>query len=386
MSLRQSVTYAGRSLARAPLFSIAVILTLTIGIGAASAIFAVVNAVLLRPLPYEQPDRLIGVWFDMAPINLFHVQQTAGTYRTFKQFARSVEGIAAYQDGSLNVADPDNRAEPARASVAWLTANTIPLLGVRPTAGRSFSEAEDQPKAAPVAVISERLWKRRFAGERPPLGKKLVIAGTLTEIIGVMPDRFRFPNAGTDIWLPLQLNPNDPYPGGFNYSTFARLKPGFTLDAARRDFDSALPRAVDVAPNMAPGVSMKMVFEQAKPVNRLVPMRDDVIGDAGRTLWMVAATALLVLLVTCANVANLLLVRADARHRELAVRSALGAGRARVLAHFLTEAGVLATVSAILGIGTAVVATRLLVNAGPSAIPRLSEVAVNGTVVVFTLV
>ena len=386
MSLRQSVTYACRSLARAPLFSIAVILTLTIGIGAASAIFAVVNAVLLRPLPFEQPDRLIGVWFDMAPINLYHVQQTAGTYRTFKQFARSVEGIAAYQDGSLNVADPDNRGEPARASVAWLTASAIPLLGVRPVAGRSFTEAEDQPKAAPVAVISERLWKRRFAGDASPLGRKLVVAGKLTEIIGVMPDRFRFPNPGTDIWLPLQLDPNDPYPGGFNYNTFARLKPGFTLEAARRDFDSALPRAVEVSPNMAPGVSMKMVFEQARPVNRLVPMRDDVIGDAGRTLWMVAATALLVLLVTCANVANLLLVRADARHRELAVRSALGAGRGRVLAHFLAEAGVLAVVSALLGIGAAVIATRLLVSAGPTAIPRLSEVQVDGTVVVFTLV
>ncbi|HKN67954.1 MAG TPA: ABC transporter permease [Gemmatimonadaceae bacterium] len=386
MSLRQSVIYACRSLARAPLFSIAVVLTLTIGIGAASAIFAVVNAVLLRPLPFEQPDRLIGVWFDMAPINLYHVQQTAGTYRTFKQFARSIEGIAAYQDGSLNVADPDNRGEPARVSVAWLTASAIPLLGVRPVAGRSFSEAEDQPKAAPVAVISERMWKRRFAGDASPLGKKLVVAGKLTEIIGVMPDRFRFPNASTDIWLPLQLDPHDPYPGGFNYNTFARLKPGYTLEAARRDFDSALPRAVEVSPNMAPGVSMQMVFEQAKPINRLVPMRDDVIGDAGRTLWMVAATALLVLLVTCANVANLLLVRADARQRELAVRSALGAGRGRVLAHFLTEAGVLAAVSAALGLATAAFATRLLVTAGPGAIPRLSEVEVNGTVVAFTLI
>jgi putative ABC transport system permease protein len=385
MSLRQSVTYAGRSLARAPLFSIAVVLTLTIGIGAASAIFAVVNAVLLRPLPYEQPDRLVGAWLDMAPVNLSHVQQTAGTYRTFKRFAHSIEGIAAYQDGSLNVADPDNRAEPARASVAWLTANAIPLLGVRPVMGRSFTEAEDQPKAAPVAVISERLWNRRFGGAPTTLGRKLVIAGKLTDIIGIMPDRFRFPNATTDIWLPIQLDPNDPYPGGFNYNAFARLKPGVTLDAAQREFASVLPRVVEVSPNMAPGVSMQMVLEQAKPVSRLVPMRDDVIGEASRTLWMVAATALLVLLVTCANVANLLLVRADARQRELAVRSALGAGRGRVLAHFLTEAAVLAGVSALLGLGGTVIATRLLVSAGPTGIPRLAEVAVDGEVVAFTL-
>src|SRR4029079_16374031 len=166
------------------------------------------------------------------------------------------------------------------------------------------------------------------------------------------------------------------YPGGFNYNAFARLKPGVTREAAQREFASVLPRVVEVSPNMAPNVPMKMVLEQAKPVNRLVPRREDVIGDAGRTLWMVAATALLVLLVTCANVANLLLVRADARHRELAVRSALGAGRGRVLAHFLTEAGVLAAVSAALGLGTAAFATRLLVATGPGAIPRLSEVEV----------
>src|SRR3954462_6637290 len=385
MSLRQSVTYAGRSLARAPLFSVAVVLTLTIGIGAASAIFAVVNALPLRPLPYEQPDRLVGAWLDMAPINLSHVQQTAGTYRTFKRFTHSIEGIAAYQDGSLNVADPDNRAEPARASVAWLTANAIPLLGVRPVMGRSFTEAEDQPKAAPGAVSSERLWNRRFGGAPTTLGRKLVIAGKLTDIIGIMPDRFRFPNATTDIWLPIQLDPNDPYPGGFNYNAFARLKPGVTLDAVQREFASVLPRVVEVSPNMAPSVSRQMVRGEAKPVNRLVPMRDDVIGAAGRTLWMVAATALLVLLVTCANVANLLLVRADARQRELAVRSALGAGRGRVLAHFLTEAAVLAGVSALLGLGGTVIATRLLVSAGPTGIPRLAEVAVDGEVVAFTL-
>jgi predicted permease len=386
MSLRQGAVYAIRSLVRAPLFSGAVILTLTIGIGSAAAIFAVVNAVLLRPLPYENPERLVGVWNDMAPISLKHAQQTSGLYRTFKQFARTIEGIAAYQDGSLNVADPDGRNEPARMSVAWMTASAIPLLGVRPMIGRPFSEAEDQPKASPVVVISEHLWRSRLAGEPNPIGKKLVIAGKLTEIIGVMPERLRFPNARIDLWLPLQLDPNDPFPGGFNYNAFARLKPGVTIDAARRDFATVLPRVVDVTPNLAPGVTMQMVLDQAKPVPNVVPMRDDVIGDAGRTLWMVAATALLVLLVTCANVANLLLVRADARHRELAVRAALGAGRGRVLTHFLTESALLALASAALGLGAAVVATRLLVSAGPAEIPRLAEVSVGGGVIAFTLV
>ena len=385
MSLRQNITYACRSLARAPLFSAAVVLTLAIGIGAAAAIFAVVNAVLLRPLPYEHPDQLVGAWLDMAPLSLKHMQQSAGIYRTFKQFAHTVQGIAAYQDGSLSISDPAGRAEPARISVAWTTANAIPLLGIKPIRGRAFNDGEDRPKAAPVAVISEHLWRARFAGSPDVLGKKVVLGSELTEIIGVMPERFRFPNGGTEVWLPERLDPNDPFPGGFNYNVFARLEPGVSLEAAEREFANALPRVVEVAPNFAPSISAKMVLAQARPVNHLVPMRDDVIGDASRTLWMVAATALLVLLVTSANVANLLLVRADARHRELSVRSALGAGRTRVLAHFLTEAAVLACVSAALGIGAAILAVRLLVHAGPSAIPRLAEIQVDGSVVAFTI-
>jgi hypothetical protein len=142
---------------RAPLFTSAVIVTLTIGIGASAAIFAVVNAVLLRPLPYENPDRLVGAWFDMPPLSMTHAQQTSGTYRTFKRFAHSIDGMALYQEGSLNVADPDGRAEPARIAVSWMTADAIPLLGVRPIIGRPYSEAEDTPKAPAVVVISERL-------------------------------------------------------------------------------------------------------------------------------------------------------------------------------------------------------------------------------------
>jgi predicted permease len=386
MSLRPSVAYACRALARAPLFSLSVILTLTIGIGSAAAIFAVVNAVLLQPLPYTHPERLVGAWFDMAPINLRHAQQTSATYFTYRRFAHTLAGIAAYQEGSLNVSDPNGRADPERMSATWVTASTIPLLGVSPMIGRSFTEAEDAPKGPHVAVISERLWHARFAGDRNPLGRKLVIGGDLTEIVGVMPGDFRFPSQRTDIWLPLQLDPNAPYSGGFNYNVFARLAPGVTLAAAQRELTQLLARVPEVMPNMAPGVPMTMVLEQAKPVPRLVPMRDDVVGDSARTLWMVAATAFLVLLVTCANVANLLLVRADGRHRELSVRAALGAGRARVVAHFLTEAGVLAGISALLGLGCALVATKLLVSAGPADIPRLAEVGVDGWVIGFTIV
>ncbi len=386
MSLRADIVYACRSLRRAPLFSASVILTLTIGIGSAAAIAAVVNAVLIRPLPYGHPGRLVGVWFDMPPLSLTHAQQTPGTYRTFKQFAHTIEGIGLYQDGSLNVSDPDGRGEPQRLTSAWTTASTIPLLEVSPILGRTFSDADDVPKGPLVTVISEGLWRSRYGADKNAIGKRLIIAGRSAEIIGVMPASFQFPKAEIKLWLPLQLDPNDPYPGGFNFNAVARLKPGVSIDAAQRDFANVLPRVVEVAPNMAPTVPMRMVLAQAKLAPRLVPMRDDVVGDVSGTLWMVAATAVLVLLVTCANVANLLLVRADARHRELSVRAALGAGSARVLGHFFAESAVLAAISAALGIGVAAVAIRALVSAGPSEIPRLAEVHVDCAVVAFTLI
>src|SRR4051812_14230481 len=201
----QGVSYVWRSLRRAPLFSAGVVLTLTIGIGSAAAIFAVVNAVLLRPLPYGHPDRLVGVWHDMPAVSMLHAQQTAGTYLTYKKFARSIEGIALYDAGAANVADPDGRAQPERMTVSWATANLIPLLQVSTILGRSFTDAEDMPDAPSVAVISEGVWRSRFGGDRNVIGKKLLIFAKSVEIIGVMPSVFRFPNAGTQIWLPRKL-------------------------------------------------------------------------------------------------------------------------------------------------------------------------------------
>jgi predicted permease len=382
----QRLSHAWRSLRRAPLFSVTVVLALTLGIGSAAAIFAIVNAVLLRPLPYGHPDRLVGAWHDLPPISLLHANQTAGTYRTYKKFATSIAGIGLYNDGSANVTDPDGRADPERMTTASVTVEVIPLLEVSPILGRTFSEAEDAPKGPNVALISEGLWRSRFGGTRDVIGKKLVVYGRSTEIIGVMPSSFRFPSANTQLWLPQQIDPNAPYPGGFNHAGIARLKPGVTIDAAQRDFANVLPRIVDVSPMLAPGITTRVLLDQAKPVPRLIPMRDDLVGDVARTLWIVAATAGLVLLVTCANVANLLLVRADARHRELSVRAALGAGRGRIMTHFFTESALLAAISSILGIAVAYVAIRLLVAAGPAEIPRLAEVHVDATVIVFTLV
>jgi len=386
MNLLQNLTYVWRSLRRAPVFTAAVVLTLTVGIGCAVAIFTVVNAVLLRPLPYGHPDRLVDAWHDIPLVSLSRAQQTQGTYLTYRKFATTIEGIALYDDGSANVSDPDGRAEPQRMAVSWTTANLFPLLEVKPALGRAFTDAEDVPKGPNVVMISDGLWHSRFAADRSVLGKKLVVSGKTMEIIGVMPPSFRFPDARTSVWLPKQIDPNDPFPGGFSHYSVARLKPGVTIEAAQKDFARVLPRIVEVSANLAPGITTKMMLDQAKPKPLLIPMRDDVVGDIRKTLWMVAATAALVLLVTCANVANLLLVRADGRHRELSVRAALGAGQARVIALFFEESAVLAVVSAALGLGAAAVAIKLLVSAAPAQIPRLAEIHIDWMVVVFTIV
>lgn len=379
------LSYAWRSLRRAPLFSVTVVLALTIGIGSAAAIFAIVNGVLLRPLPFGRPEQLVGAWHDLPPLSLFHAEQTPGTYLTYKRFARSLAGIGIYQSSSFNIQDPNGRGDPERIVGAYTTRDVIPLLEVPPLLGRSFTAEEDVPKGPNVAVISEGMWRSRFGASPAVIGQKLLVFGRSTEIVGVMPERFRFPNRETQIWLPLQLDPMAEFPGGFSFGGVARLSSGVTARAAQREMGNVLPRMTEVTPMLAPGITTQMMLDQAKPVPRVVPLREDIVGDVARTLWIVAAAALLVLLVTCANVANLLLVRADARHRELSVRSALGASRGRVMMHFFAETALLAVIASILGLAAAYGAVRVLVAAGPADIPRLAEIRVDATVVGFTL-
>jgi predicted permease len=385
LQLLRPIRYAWRSLRRTPVFTATAVLTLSIGVGAVTAIFAVVDGVLLRPLPYGHPEQLVGAWHDFPPLSITHGEQSSATYFTYQRFAHTISGIAAYERGSANVSDPRGTIEPRRLEAGYITANLIPLLEVAPKLGRAFNAAEDAPNGPAAVIISEGLWRSRFGGDPHVAGKTLEVGGVSREIVGVMPKSFRFPSSDTQLWLPLALDPNDPFPGGFNYDAVARLKPGVSVAAAQRDFKSVLPRVVDVSPMFASGVSTEMLLQQAQPQPRLVPMRNDVVGGIADTLWIVAATAGLLLVVACANVANLVLVRADGRQRELAVRAAIGAGRAHVLVHFLAEAAVLAMITAVLGLAIAAIGVRLLVTHGPVEIPRLAEVRIDGTVATFTV-
>ena len=286
----------------------------------------------------------------------------------------------------MNVAYPGSVGEPQRLASAWISANLIPVLQVPPRLGRNFTEEEDLPNGAKVVMISETVWRTRFAADRSVIGRRLDVNGEPREIVGVMPERFRFPNASTQLWLPRALDPKDPFPGGFSYQAVARLKRGVPIEAAQRDFNAVLRRLPEISPNFAPGVSTQALMDQAKPVAVLVPHHQDAVGDIADTLWMVAAAAGLVLLVACANVANLILVRADSRQRELAVREALGAGRARVFGHFLAESTLVAFVAAAFALGLATFAIRVLRASGPANLPRLEEIRVGGPEILFTLV
>jgi predicted permease len=386
MSILSYVRPAWRSLRRTPAFAMTASLTLVLGIGAAVAIFALVNGVLLRPLPYGNPGRLVSAWHDLRGVSIRKGNQTVATYFTYKNLARTIEDIGVLQRGAVNLSDPRGGAEPQRIDAAFASASFIPVLGIPPLLGRNFTDAEDMPNGPDVVVISEGLWRSRFGGDQQIVGRMLDVNGRSREVIGVMPQRFRYPNADVQIWLPLQLDPKATFSGGFNYDAVVRLKPGVTPEDAGREFAALLPRMHEQFPTMAPGISTEMLLEQAKLLPYLIPLKQDMTGGVAKTLWIVAAAAGLVLLVACANVTNLILVRADARQRELAVREAIGASRVRVLAHFFAESAVITAIAGAVGLALAAVAIRALVRAGPAEIPRLAEVRIDPLTIGFAVV
>jgi predicted permease len=370
------ISRATRALRRSPAFTLTATLTLVVGLAATVAMFAIVDGVLLRPLPYPAPDRLVGAWHDIPPLSLYHAQQTSATYFTYRRLAHTLAGIGVYQPRAVNARTARGDAAPRRLSAAFVSATVLPVLGVRPALGRNFTPDEDAPKGPAAVIISDALWRRDFAGDPGVLGQRLDVDGRSVPIVGVMPPGFAFPAASVALWLPLALDPTDAFPGGFNYDGVARLKPGVRVADAQRELTALLPRIVETFPNVAPGVSTRMLLDQAKPRPLLVPLRQDLTSEVARTLWMVFAAAGLVLLVAGFNVANLVVVRADARQRELAVRDALGAGRARVLGHFLAESAVLAGGAALVAVPLAWACVRALVAFRPADIPRLGEVRV----------
>jgi predicted permease len=373
--------YVLRRLLRSPLFAAVTLITLALGIGANTAIFSVVEGILLKPLPYPEPDRLVGVWHTAKGINANEVEICPSLYFTYREQSRTFQNIGAYTGGSVSVTQI---AAPEQVQSLWVTQNVLPILGVQPAKGRLFTNQDDTEGNPRTAILTYGYWQSRFGGSSSIIGRRIVIDGNSHEIIGILPRSFRFMNPQPALVLPLQFNRNKVFLGNFSYRGIARLKPGVTLAQANADVTRMIPIWLKVFPP-PPGFSAK-VFEDAKLGPNVRPFIRDVVGDIDRVLWVLMGTIGAVLLIACANVANLLLVRAEGRQHELAIRAALGAGWARIARELLFESITLGAAGGILGLGIAFGALRLLVAIAPASLPRLDEIGIDPWVLLFTLV
>ncbi len=372
--------YALRRLVRAPGFTAAAVITLALGIGATTAIFSVMEAVILRPLPYTEPERLIAMDHSVAKVGLSNVNGAPFLYYTYREDAHSWAGVAFYRTGTLNITGVNR---PERVEALSATHELLPMLGVQPLLGHTFGEAEDKPTSTQTIILSWGYWQSRFGGARDVIGKRIVGDGESREIIGVMPRDFRFLNTKADVFVPMRNDRAQVHLGQFGMAMVGRLKPGITLERASAEGTALAPLAIQKFP--APSGASKAVFEQSglKPVFR--PLQESLVGDSGRFLWILMGTISIVLLIACANVANLMLVRADGRRQELAVRAALGAGAGRIAGELLADSVVLAGIGGAAGIGLAWMGLRLLRTIGPQNVPRLDEASLDAPVLIFGL-
>ena len=379
------LNYVFRTLRRSPLFTTTVVMTLALGIGATTAIFGIVNAVLLRPLPYPESDRLVEPYHTLLGIGIPYAGQSRGTYFHYARTARALQSIAAWAPVTVNLADARGIAEPERVNAARITANLLTTLRVLPERGRGFTASEDQPNGDRVVLISDGLWRRRFAADGSILSRELRIDGNVYRVVGVMPPGFHYPDPLAELWIPLQLDPGAREAQGFGFGAVARLAPNATLASAERELNAQLTRLPESYPVIYPGLATAGLLSQARARAAVRSLRESIVGNFANVLWVVAATVCLVLVVTCANVVNLLLVRAQGRAREVAMRVALGATPRRLLELLVIEATVLAAAGAVIGFGFAWLTTKLLLRVGYTTFPRWQEIGVDGASFGFTL-
>jgi predicted permease len=374
------VKHAFRRLVSSPVFSLTALVTLGVAIGANALIFSVVNAVLLKPLPFANPDELVGVWHFAPGIMAGDLNQAPSTYLTYRE-AKVFQEIGMWRDEAASVT---GHGEPERVDTLRLTQGTLDLLGIRPALGRLFTPEDDSHGTPPTVILSHDYWLRVFGGNPSALQQSLVIDGTPTQVIGVLPADFRFLNERPAMVLPFQLNRAELFVGNFSYMAVARLKPGTTIQQASADMARLIPKIPDHFP-MPPGFSREM-YNEVKLAPNVRPLVQDVVGNIGNILWVLLGAVGIVLLVACANIANLFLVRAEGRQQELAIRTALGAGRLQVIGELLVEAFTLSAAAGLLGLALAYGGTRLLLALNPAQLPRLDEIALEPIVVAFVLV
>ncbi len=370
-----------RRLSRAPLFTTITLLTLAIGVGANTVIFSVVQGVLLKPLPYPHPEQLIGVWHSAPGIDIKELNMSPSIYFIDREQNTTLQDIGVYDNDSLNVT---GAGEPEHVRGLDVTDGTLPILGVAPALGRLFTRKDDSPGSPQTVLLSYGYWQKKFGGDRSVIGRSITVDGKPREIIGVLPKGYHFlDQQDAALILPFQWDRSKVKLGNFSQRSLARLKRGVTMAQASADLARLLPVVLRSFP-VPEGFSVSL-FEKARIMPNLRPLKQDVVGDIGKVLWVLMGSIALVLLVACANVANLLLVRVEGRRQEFAIRSALGAGWGRIAGELFFESIVLGIAGSLIGLALAYGALRLLVAMAPTGLPRIHEIGIDFPVLLFTL-
>jgi putative ABC transport system permease protein len=358
--------YGARLLAKAPAFTAVALLTLALGMGSATAIFSVVDTVLLKPLPFRDPERLLVIWEKNPSQNLDQSFVSPANFLAWQQQSRAVAEMAALQDTRINLTGgPNGHIDAEELKIERVTANLFPLLGVQPAVGRALRPEEDRPGRTNFALLSYSLWQRRFAGDPGIAGKTVRLRDQPYTVVGVLPPAFAVMESGVDVFIPLGLNPGDAHSLNNRFLRVIARRRG-SLDQVRVELDALGAQMERERPALNTGWRPS-VFE----------LREELVGGVRRALWVLMAAVGCLLLMACVNVANLLLARGATRSKEIALRSALGAGRGRVVVQFLTESVLLALGGAVLGWFLAWGAIYLLVHAGPASVPRLAQAAID---------